>query len=344
MTPTASDLDLRIRPFEAQDEPEVLRLLGAALGGGPAGERTPDFFRWKHLENPFGSSLMLIGEVGGEIAGLRAFMRWRFLAAQGEAPLAAVRAVDTATHPEHQGRGIFSELTRDAMARLRGEADLVFNTPNARSLAGYLKMGWRVVGRVPILVRPRRPIAVAAGLRHLGSDRSPRRARPDVEAETAAEALSDDRGVAALLEETEPPGPGLRTLRDPAFLRWRYGKAPLLDYRAIREERDGTLRGLALFRVRPRGPLWESTVAEILAPPGDPGTVRRLLRRVAGAAAVDHVTARISADASIRAARWGFLPAPVGPTLAVNALRPERRTGLFDARRWRLTLGDVEVF
>ena len=32
--------------------------------------------------------------------------------------------------------------------------DFVFNTPNDKSRPGYLKMGWREVGRLPVAVRP----------------------------------------------------------------------------------------------------------------------------------------------------------------------------------------------
>jgi hypothetical protein len=79
---------ITIRPFAFADESQVLSLLGAALGGGPAGQRPASFFRWKHLENPFGPSLMLVAEADDRIVGLRAFLRWRFVA--GDASFAAV--------------------------------------------------------------------------------------------------------------------------------------------------------------------------------------------------------------------------------------------------------------
>ena len=123
-----------VRPYRDDDEASVLDLLAVTLGGGPAGRRPADFFRWKHLENPAGRSFMLVAELAGQIVGFRAFMRWRFQADGAE--LRAVRAVDTATHPDHQGKGIFSTLTLRALDELRGETDLVFNTPNAASLPG----------------------------------------------------------------------------------------------------------------------------------------------------------------------------------------------------------------
>ena len=145
-----------MRAWHDDDLPHVLELLQAALGGGPAGVRPAEFFRWKHLENPFGRSFMLVAEADGRIIGLRAFMRWRFRA--DDRVVHAVRAVDTATHPDYQGRGVFSMLTRRAIEEMRGEVELIFNTPNEKSLPGYLKMGWQSVGRVPILVRPQHPV------------------------------------------------------------------------------------------------------------------------------------------------------------------------------------------
>ena len=145
-----------VRPFAADDLPRVLDLLEASLGGGPAGRRQPELFRWKHLENPFGPSFMLVAEHEGRLVGLRAFMRWRFTAFGDR--LEAARAVDTATHPDYQGMGIFTRLTLALLEVIDGHVDLVFNTPNAKSGPGYLKMGWSEVGRLPVAVRPRRPL------------------------------------------------------------------------------------------------------------------------------------------------------------------------------------------
>jgi hypothetical protein len=137
----------------------------------------------------------------------------------------------------------------------------------------------------------------------------------------------------------------LATTRDLGYLRWRYGAAPLLGYRAVTEVAGGELAGLALFRVRPRGRLWESTVAEVLAG-GDPATARRLLRRVTRAAPVDHLTLHAPAGTPLAAAarRAGYLPSPAGILLVANprtaGLEPDPTR--LDA--WALSLGDLEVF
>jgi GNAT superfamily N-acetyltransferase len=336
-----------VRPFVVDDLPRVLDLLEASLGGGPAattpggapGRRPPEFFRWKHLDAHFGPSFMLVAEHDTRLVGLRAFMRWRFLA--GDRTVTAARAVDTATHPDYQGMGIFTRLTLELLDAVDGQVDLVFNTPNAKSGPGYLKMGWREVGRVPVAVRVRRPLRLLAG----GRARGRRRPAPPVHAEPAGQVL-ERAGEVARLVEREPAAPSaLRTPRDPGYLRWRYGAAPLLGYRAVTEEHGGELAGLAVFRVRPRGRLWESTVVEVLAG-GDRQVARRLLRRVAAAAPVDHLTLHATPRSPLAraAAAGGYLPSPGGIRLVANPRRPDLLPDPTGLDAWALSLGDLEVF
>jgi GNAT superfamily N-acetyltransferase len=332
---------VEIRAYRDDDEPEVIALLDAALGGGPGGTRTAASFRWKHLRNPFGRSVLLVAVADDRIVGLRAFMRWTFVA--GEGRLRAVRAVDTATHPAYQGRGVFSSLTRRALGTLPSEADLIFNTPNERSLPGYLKMGWGVVGSVPVQIKVRHPIRFlrhARGWRHDVASGS----RPASSATPAALALADPR-VERLLDAAER-APGIATPRTPAYLRWRYAEAPQLDYRAVGVERAGELRALAIFRVRSRGALTEATVAELILPRGAVREGRRALAAVSRASSADHLAVAFAPGSTARAAarRAAFVTAPRGMTLVVNPLGHELRPDPTSLAAWSLSLGDLEVF
>jgi GNAT superfamily N-acetyltransferase len=333
---------IEIRPYRGADEAGVLELLEASLGGAPSGSWGPDFFRWKHLANPFGKSFMLVAEQGGRIIGLRAFLRWRFRA--GTRSVQAVRAVDTATHPDFQGQGVFSRLTRKALDVLRDEVDLVFNTPNEKSLQGYLKMGWSAVGRIPVSIRVRRPIRLA---RHVRSLAAPAVLDTGVvlDAPPASQVLRFQEPLEALLAGAGSPEPRIHTEWDLRYLRWRYGEAPL-DYRVVEERQGDRLLGAAIFRVRRRGVLVETAVAELLAAPGDGQTARRLLRRVIAAAQADYVTCLFPRGSPVARAtrRSGFLPAPRGVTFVVNQLRSDVRPDPADLRSWALSLGDVEVF
>jgi GNAT superfamily N-acetyltransferase len=344
MSTHAKTLEIDIRAFRVEDQDAVLGLMRAALGAGPVGDRTQEFFGWKHMDSPFGSSFMLVAEVDGRIVGLRAFLRWRFRS--GDRRISAVRAVDTATHPDYQGQGIFSKLTREAIDRLRTEVDLVFNTPNDKSGPGYLKLGWRSVGQIPISFRVRRPLRFLRRARTFKSMDAPVTDRPEVTAQTAAEALARADEVSQLLDAVREPSNRLETDRTVDYLRWRYATVPTLDYRAVRDDRGGGLNGLALFRVRSRGQSWETTVTELLVPPQDVTTAHRLIREVRRAAGVDHLTCSFPAGSSAARGgrRAGFIRSPVGIKLVVNPLREDLEPDPSRMGSWALSLGDLEVF
>ena len=344
MSGTVPGVDITLRPYRDNDESRVLELLTASLGAGPAGERPAEFFRWKHLESPFGPSFMLVAEDADRVVGLRAFMRWRFRVAGGV--VNAVRAVDTATDPVYRGRGVFSRLTLDALDRIRDQVDFVFNTPNEKSLSGYLKMGWRIVGRIPVSVRVRRPLRFASQVHSARSAREPTSVPPAVAAPTAAEVLGGTGSLTRLLNAAGGSDALFSTPRDADYLRWRYAAAPLLDYRAVALEAAGRLRGLGIFRVRPRGALWEATIAEVIVAAGDGASAREVLREVIRSAPVDHLTCHFPRpSAQARAAlRSGFARSPGGMTFVVNPLRDELRPDPTRIESWALSLGDLEVF
>ncbi|MGH8883796.1 MAG: GNAT family N-acetyltransferase [Egibacteraceae bacterium] len=333
-------VDYTIRRYEPADEPYVLTLLEQTLASGPT--RSADFFRWKHARNPFGRSMAWIAEAEGRIVGVRIFQRWRFLV-DGR-PVEAVRAVDTATHPDHQRRGIFTRLTRTALEVIRGDVDLVFNTPNAQSLPGYLEMGWSRVGAVPIAVRLCRPLRFLRGLRQATRD-APARPPPPCALPTVSAILADSDGVGALLAAATPAKGRLRTDRSVAYLRWRYGEAPGLDYRALALHHGTELVGLAVGRPRWRGRLAEFTLSDVLVRHGDRQTARRLLRATAHTG-VDHVTAHLASgtEPAILAKGCGFIAIPGrGMTLVANPLTTLRPDPLRLAS-WCCSLGDLEVF
>ncbi|WP_431677607.1 GNAT family N-acetyltransferase [Kitasatospora sp. KL5] len=346
---TSSSAGLTYRPLRDADTPAVLELLTASLAGGPTGTRSAEFFEWKHRQNPFGSSPGLVAEhADGRLAGVRLFLRWQWQSGGRAVP--AVRPVDTATHPDFQGRGIFRDLTLRLLEEVSAQAELVFNTPNGNSLPGYLKMGWQELGRVPIAVRVARPAAFALGVRAALARRSGGGERPLACAlPTAAEWFAGPRtGLDELLREraaADVTDTRLAVRRTSDFLRWRYGDAPGLDYRVVTCHRGGELAGLAVGRPRRRGPLHEFTLADVIVRPGDRGSAARLLREAARAGC-DHVAGHLAAgtEAAAAARRAGYLTAPrTGMVLAARSPSGPLAAGRTPAD-WRFNLGDLEVF
>jgi GNAT superfamily N-acetyltransferase len=348
-----------LRAYQPGDEAAVLALLRQVLGeGGRAFERTEAFWHWKHEANVFGRSILMLA-TEDEVVGVRAFMRWRFRSAHGL--LAAVRAVDTATHPRARRRGVFSTLTRAAVAQAEAAGvDLIFNTPNRLSLPGYLKLGWTRVGRPLLLVRLVRPLRVLAAVRARRTPARPHAYTPGHEVvgrNGASPDIPDDLphvrewlqafDVEGLLAEADRlDGEGIRTDRSAAWLRWRYAEAPTLPYQAVWTTDPGP--AALVVRTGARGNLREAMLSEVLASPRGVSALGKLVRWVVAAAAPDYLVAHapwgsVRCRALLRA---GFVPLPwVGPVLTVRPLSATARAaGLSRPGAWQLSLGDLEIF
>jgi len=143
---------MQIKEAEEKDIPEILRVLKASLGE-TSSKKTEEIWRYKHLDNPFGKSLVLLAIEDGTIIGVRAFMRWQWK--KNNESYSCFRAVDTATHPRHQGKGVFKKLTLEAIERAKSDKNhFIFNTPNQQSLPGYLKMKWEIVDNIKVNIYP----------------------------------------------------------------------------------------------------------------------------------------------------------------------------------------------
>ena len=142
-----------VKQASINDIPNIVELLKLSLGESVI-EKSSTIWNFKHADNPFGSSHVLVATDDKDIfVGVRALMKWNWQL--GNDVWVAYRAVDTATHPDFQGKGIFKKLTLQALDNVEKEQEtFVFNTPNDKSRPGYLKMGWVIVDALPIAIVP----------------------------------------------------------------------------------------------------------------------------------------------------------------------------------------------
>jgi GNAT superfamily N-acetyltransferase len=312
--------DIASRPYEDRDLEGVLDLLRAALGETPILKRTPALFAWKHLDNPFGRSILMVAEADKRIVGLRALMRWELDHPRGR--LRCVRAVDTATHPDYQRRGIFRMLTEHAVASAQADGiDLIFNTPNPQSGAGYLSMGWNEVDHIGVMARPmygllrRRPPPVGA---------------PDPAEFTDVPVLTAEPIVATRTSAR------LRTPRTADYLKWRFTDHPTARYVLYSSGADAVI-------VRPniRKGRRELVVSDIFGPAPD-----KLLRPWLRKCGADYAAGWFSKDSPERraAVRAGLLPVPRMQSLRLIA-RPLRSLPIdvFDLNNWDFAMSDLEL-
>lgn len=235
---------MEIRTATPADMPQMIELLRQSLGEGTV-PKSAAYFNWKHYQNPFGNSLVLLAIEEGRIVGLRAFMRWCWVSKGNQ--LEAVRAVDTATHPDYQGKGIFKQLTLQAaeICKQDGVA-LVYNTPNTQSMPGYLKMGWHKTGKMPLYVGP------GSLVPRLFSEKAVDKIVAAYDAGMAFSKLSDNWQ----LSESQQV---LHTPVNKDYLLWRYQNCPIVKYGAIVEPGQFGL----VFRIKKLNRLVELRICEL---------------------------------------------------------------------------------
>jgi hypothetical protein len=147
---------------------------------------------------------------------------------------------------------------------------------------------------------------------------------------TAVDEWVDDggwarHGAAPVVSNTDRR---LTTATSEAFVRWRYGLAPL-HYRVLD---DGV--GAVVVRLRRRGPATELVVAERL---GDRRRADRLAAEAMADAGASHALRLGPPDV-----RTGFLPlAGGGPILTWRGVMD---SGLPPLPNWQLQLRDIELF
>jgi GNAT superfamily N-acetyltransferase len=321
--------DLEIRVATPDDDAQVIPLLRESLGKSDD-PHYEAFLDWKHRQNAFGVSAAWLALYEGRAVGYRTLLRWRFRNSDNKV-ITAVRAVDTATHPEFQGLGIFRTLTVRGVAELTLAGDgIVFNTPNDKSRPGYLKMGWSQVRSLPVGVLPARP----SSLVKMVNSRVPASLWSEVTSvgQSAPEAFADRAVAEALLQFA--PATGFRTDRTPEYLAWRTAFGPL-GYRVLFAADGDPESGAIVFRLRRRGETLEAAVIEELVP--DRRTGSRLVRRMLRESGADYAIGLTTGPHA------GLVRMPVpgmGPILTTRPLASSPPP----ADDWCLTLGDVELF
>ena len=284
-------------------------------------------FRWKHLDNHFGRSLLLVAvEQSGtssRIVAVRPLMRWRFITPTGNT-IEAARAVDTATLPEVQGQGLFRRLTLQGIERLEADGcGFVFNTPNAKSLAGYLKMGWFDAGEISFGMRLRSSRSLPRLAKSRTSADKPSIEVPNlgVEVEPALDALDPN-----VLTPTFPTPDTLRTAHTLDSLKWRFCGGPV-TYRYLPIDGNGGV----IVRVRSRGKIRELVSALTVGSPLD-SDVASIIGDAMELSNADVCVAEPTLAKTLRIPK-------LGPTLALRSVTVPVSPGQF---AW--TPGDIELF
>ena len=347
-------MSIKIIPCDLEPRREILDLMKTCLGERGGIKKDAAFWNWKHINNSFGRSHAVCAhdEESKKIAGLRVLMRWSFEGPKGDT-FQAVRAVDTVTHPDHQRKGIFSRLTMKAVDDLTAEGThLIFNTPNSKSLPGYLKMGWTVIGKVPLYIRIMNPVKFLRRVirRKDAFEGIPQWNEFFNEDIVTWHDIEDKYGteMSAIVDQWEKKRhcSGYRTPRDMDYLRWRYGEHPSVKYGVSVFEQNGKPEGFVVLRPNYRYGLKEIVLDDMFLKSDLMSSGKSVIENVISSIYADYIIssfARGTVELEV-VKRSRFLKVPVkGIILTGRQLNPVAFSPLsYDS--WDLTLGDLEVF
>lgn len=323
-------MEYSIRVATEADIPAILELFELSLGT-EGGAPVASFWRWKHIENPFGVSPVLLAFDNEKLIGLRAFMRWKWQYQHQVLP--AFRAVDTATHPEYRGKGIFSKLTKALIEELkRSEPScFIYNTPNAQSKPGYLKMGWQVLGKPNVAGS----VALAFGGNTLYKFKAFQKALQTVNFDQLPYKSANTNGV-------------VHTDQSLSYLKWRYQSIPEIPYGTYTYETKQK-KIMFFFHLKKRGNFYELRVCDTIWSDGveDQGVALKAYHQLADKLG----TPIISFITSQKLTLWQQLRFRVF-SLKKHApeitLREVNDVKLMDAiqniNNWSFAMGDLELF
>jgi predicted N-acetyltransferase YhbS len=307
---------MKIREATHNDIPQILKVLKASLGE-TSSKKTEEVWRYKHIDNPFGESLVLVAEEGGELVGVRAFMRWKWQ--KGEQLFSAFRAVDTATHPAHQGKGIFKKLTLKALELGKERGDhFVFNTPNQQSKPGYLKMGWEEVDKLEIQLRPLNLFQIKT---------------KKIEYITSGEEGSVTELLNDYFEQIKTSD-RIFTPKDLQYIKWRYLNNPLQKY-VIIFDKEYFIAGYVKKRKR----FNEFRVSEAIVSNAGIKSAKAKILQMAGSSGAKVLSISPNCDINFKTAVTGKF----GPILTYKPVSLNQSKFL-KLKSWAYSLGDLELF
>jgi len=231
----------KIRRYKKGDEDEILSLLRLVLKKPYFNKR---YWKWMFLDNPAGRASIWVAEDKGSIIAHYALIPVRVCVGDTEAIYA--EAINIAVHPMYQGKGIFPFLVRKA----KSHAKIVYSFPNKKSLPIFIhKLGWKQKETLDQLLY----IIDAAKLaRRKGKHFFLMKLitkKPHISSNSSIllrKITTFDKKTTSLWKKISKSD--IITVRDQAYLSWRFIKNPTANYTIYRAEKNNEITGYIVLK------------------------------------------------------------------------------------------------
>jgi predicted N-acetyltransferase YhbS len=246
------------RRFEENDFHSLISLLRSTFNGYPKMQ----YWDWKYLKNPHGSSIIYVAEDKGRIVG--SYILNPVKLRIGQSLVMGAQSVDAAVDNAYRGGGIFKKLAANAIAQAtRERIDLIYAFPNEISYKGQVRMGYHPMFIIPKLHRIFRIGSIFEGRLNLG-DSFFKKAVGIVDAFqriNKKKIMESDYGLQIRLikefdsrfevfwKEITKENNYVLVERDLGYLKWRYIKHPEKHYTTYVCEKDEKIVGYIVLSV-----------------------------------------------------------------------------------------------
>jgi len=315
--------------YKNSDAEKVIALFSKCFGK----ERSRDEWLWQYHNSPYGQS-SVVCRYGSGLAGFYGVIKRPLFIHQKE--VMSGHVLDVMTHPDHQGKGLFTSAARAAFEKSRsGGIKLFFGWPNKMAIPGHRKVNWKELGSRNILMHP------------LKLQREEEK-RSVVERSTWEDSGRLSKELDDLFMSRMESSDVIANRRW-SWLNWRYALKTGYGYFPIlcRSKRDNSLEGWAVLRMKQFEGKKVGHIVDYLVGPGADGSIKSLeswalhyfaQEGCAYAQCLEN-DARMTDDRSWRSEQERALPFIIRSTDDSGANTPT--TELTD---WYLTLGDCDVF
>ena len=315
--------------YKNSDAEKVIALFSKCFGK----ERGRDEWLWQYHHCPYGQG-SVVCKHGSDLAGFYGVIRRPLFIHQKE--VMSGHILDVMTHPDHQGKGLFTSAARAAFEKSRsGGIKLFFGWPNKKALPGHQKVNWRELGSRDILKHP---------LKSLQGDEK----QNLVEKSTWEEGVRLSTDLDDLFR-LRVKNSDIIADRRWSWLHWRYALRPGFGYFPIlcRNKRDDSLDGLAVLRMRQFEGRKIGHIVDYLTRPGADSAIKSL-----ESWALNHFAHEGCAfaqclennDAMTDVALWQSEPERELPFIIRSTDDSGSDTPTTELKEWYLTLGDCDVF
>jgi len=251
----------KVRDGNEKDMEEILSLRRDAFGDTEKDKLDPRFWQWEFMEGPDGRAFIYIVEDRNKIVGHFADIPRRFIV-EGEVVLGTL-SLDLMVHHDYWRRGIFQAMGKYGAQRVKQKNGLFLTAFPIRpeTIQGLIKIGWKEVVELPVLVYPLsfrgivnrylrlQPLSLLIG----GAARffyfylyglKRRKVIEGIEIEEVS--LLDDQ-FDGFWQKALSLNP-IMGIRNRNYLTWRYLQHPTRNYTVYQAKKSGEMRGYIVLR------------------------------------------------------------------------------------------------